>query len=78
MTVATALAAAVRMSVTRVKMISGISRRKIRRPRCDHLGLLLKPNGARKMARNVKTVPARKQPNIQLLAVLTRTNASVT
>lgn len=78
MTVATTLAPAVSMRVTRVKTMSGISRRNILRPRCDHRGLLLKPNGARKMARKVKTVPTMKQPNIQLLATLTMASASVT
>lgn len=78
MTVATTLAPAVRIRVTSVKIMSGISRRNIFRPRCDHRGSLLKPRGARKMARNVNTVPAMKQPNIQLLATLTMAKASVT
>ena len=65
MTVATTLAPAVRIRVMKVKITRGISRSKILRRRCDHRGLRLKPSGARKMARNVRTLPARKQPNIQ-------------
>lgn len=65
MAVAITDAPAVRRRVIKVNIMSGISRRNILRPRCDHRGLLLKPNGARKMARKVKTDPAIKQPNIQ-------------
>ena len=69
------------MRLTKAKNVqikSGISRQKMRRPRCCQRGFEEKPRGATKTQVKVMQVPTRKQVNIQCEAMRTSLSADTT